>query len=325
MHTIIGVLASLLTAAAVAPATPAAAETYPSRPVRIIVSYAPGGITDIAARLVGQRLGDALGQPFVVENRPGGSGLIAVTTTVRAPADGYTLIVGTVAEFAINPALYRKPPYDVERDLTPVAMLSETPIVLVANGASPYRSVADVIAAARAQPETLGASSPGKGTFNHIAIAQLELEAGIRLVHVPYRGGAPAATAVAAGDVPFGMLAISSVVPFLDPPRIRVLAVTTAKRASFNPEWRTLREEGMSRIDASNWVGMFAPKNVPGPVIDRLHGEIQRVLAMTDIRALFAAGGADPTPMSIAGFDARLKADTARFRTIVKEAGLEAE
>jgi tripartite-type tricarboxylate transporter receptor subunit TctC len=316
---------TLLAAVMLASAAPADAETYPSRPVRIIVSYAPGGVADIAARLVGQKLTDALGQSFIVENRPGGNGFIAVTAAVRAAADGYTLIVGTVAEFAINPSLYKKLPYDVERDLAPVAMLSDTPIVLAANGASPYRSVADVVAAARTKPETLGASSPGKGTFNHVAIAQLEFEAGIRLLHVPYRGGAPAATAVAAGDVPLGMLAISSVVPFLQSQRIRALAVTTAKRASFNPDWKTLQEEGIPRIDASNWVGMFAPRNVPAPVIDRLHDEIQKILAMPDIRSLFAIGGADATPMSVAAFDARIKADTARFRTIAKEAGLEAE
>ena len=282
-------------------------------------------MSDIAARLVGQKLTESFGQSFIVENRPGGNGFIAVTAAVRAPADGYTLLVGTVAEFTINPALYQKLPYDVERDLTPVAMLSDTPLVLATNGYSPYRSVADVIVAAKGKPETLGISSPGAGTFNHITIEQLTLKAGIKLLHVPYRGGAPAATAVAAGDIPLGLLAISSVVPFLQSDRIRVLAVTTLKRSSFNPAWKTLQEEGVPDIDASNWVGMFAPKNVPGPTIEKLHDEIQRVLAEPDIRRLFAVGGADTTPMSVADFDARIKADTARFKNIVKEAGVQTE
>lgn len=321
MRVVVGLLAALVLASA----PPAVAQDYPSRPVRVIVPYAPGGVSDIAARLVGQKLTDALGQSFIVENRPGGNGFVAVTAAVRAPADGHTLLVGTVAEFTINPALFKKLPYDVERDLAPVAMLSDTPIVLATNGDSSFHSVADVIAAARAKPQTLGTSSPGTGTFNHITIAQLELEAGIRLLHVPYRGGAPAATAVAAGDVPLGLLAISSVVPFLQPPRIRVLAVTTAKRSGYNPEWKTLQEEGISHIDASNWVGMFAPKDTPRPVIEKLHAEIQKILATADIRNLFAVGGAEATPMSIAEFDGRVKADTARFRTIVKDAGVQTE
>jgi tripartite-type tricarboxylate transporter receptor subunit TctC len=316
---------ALLAAAVLASVPPADAEDYPARPVRIIVPYAAGGVSDIAARLVGQKLADALGQSFIVENRPGGNGFVAVTATVRAPADGYTLLVSTGTESTIHPALYKKLPYDVERDLAPVAMLSDTPLVFAASSASPYLSVADVIAAARAKPETLGASSPGTGTLNHITIAQLELETGIRLLHVPYRGGAPAATAVAAGDVPLGMLAISSAAPFLQSGRIRVLAVTTAKRSGFNPDWKTLQEAGISRIDASNWVGMFAPRETPGPLIERLHGEIQKILAMAEIRSVLAVGGAEPTPMSIAGFEARIKADTARFRSIVKEAGVQVE
>jgi tripartite-type tricarboxylate transporter receptor subunit TctC len=321
MRAVVAVVAALI----LAPAAPAQAQSYPARPVRIIVPYAPGGVADIAARLVGQKLIDAFGQSFIVENRPGGNGFIAVMAAVRAPADGYTLLVGTVAEFTINPALYKKLPYEVTRDLTPVAMLSNTPIVLATNGDSPYHSVEDVILAARGKPETLGTASPGTGTFNHITIEQLELEAGIKLLHVPYRGGAPAATALAAGDIPLGLLAISSVLPFLQSKHIRVLAVTTSKRSSFNPEWRTLREEGVPKIDASNWVGMFAPKNVPEPIIEKLHDEIQKILVTADIRSLFAVGGADTMPMSIADFDARIRADTARFKDIVKDAGIQAD
>lgn len=302
-----------------------AEEQYPSRPIRILVPYAAGGVSDIAARLVGQKLSGTLGQSVIVDNRPGGNGFIAVTAAARAPADGYTLIVGTVGEFTINPALYKDIPYDVERDLTHVAMLSDTPLVLVANIASPFYSVEDVIAAAKAKPETLGISSPGAGTFNHITIAQLEIRAGIRLLHVPYRGGAPAAAAVAAGDVPLAVLAISSAVPFLQSGRIRVLAVTTAKRSSFNSDWKTLQEEGMSDVDASNWVGMLAVKGVPGPIIQRLHDEIEKILTIREVKERFAAGGADTIPMSVAEFDARIKADIARFKTIVTQAGLHAD
>jgi tripartite-type tricarboxylate transporter receptor subunit TctC len=318
-------IAGLLAASLFAFATMAEEQNYPSRPIRILVPYAAGGVSDIAARLVGQKLSETLGQSIIVDNRPGGNGFLAVTAAARAPADGYTLIVGTVGEFTINPALYKDIPYDVERDLTPVAMLSDTPLVLVANVASPFHSVEDVIAAAKANPETLGVSSPGAGTFNHITIAQFELRAGIRLLHVPYRGGAPAAAAVAAGDVPLAVLAISSAVPFLQSGRIRVLAVTTAKRSSFNSDWKTLQEEGVPDIDASNWVGMLAVRGVPRPIIERLHNEIQKILVMSDVKERFAAGGADTVPMSISDFDARIKADTARFKTIVTQAGLHAD
>jgi tripartite-type tricarboxylate transporter receptor subunit TctC len=320
-----GKILGLLFALVLASATMAEAQDFPSRPIRILVPYAPGGVSDIAARLVGQKLSDILGQSVIVDNRPGGNGFLAVTTVALAPADGYTLIVGTIGEFTINPALYKDIPYNVERDLTPVAMLSDTPLVLVANVDTPYRSVEDVIAAAKAKPETLGISSPGAGTFNHITIAQIELRAGIRLVHVPYRGGAPAAAAVAAGDVPLAVLAISSAVPFLRSGRVRVLAITTAKRSSFNSDWKTFQEEGMPDIDASNWVGMLAPKGVPRPIVEKVHDEIQKILVMPDIKERFAAGGADTVPMSIADFDARIKADTARFKTVVTQAGLHAD
>jgi tripartite-type tricarboxylate transporter receptor subunit TctC len=153
----------------------------------------------------------------------------------------------------------------------------------------------------------------------------MELRAGIRLLHVPYRGGAPAAAALAAGDVPLAVLAISSAVPFLQSGRVRVLAITTAKRSSFNSDWNTLQEEGVPDIDASNWVGMLAPKGVPRPIIERLHDEIQKILIMPDIKERFAVGGADTVPMSIADFDARIKADTVRFKTVVTQAGLHAD
>jgi tripartite-type tricarboxylate transporter receptor subunit TctC len=304
---------------------PVGAETYPSRQIRIFVPYSPGGVSDIAARLVGQKLSDALGQAVIVENRVGGNGVVAISAMVRAPADGYTLIVGTIGEFAINPALYKDFAYEVGRDLRPVAMLSDTPLVLAANGDAPYHSVKEVIAAAKAKPDAIGTSSPGAGTFNHIVIEQLGLRAGIKLLHVPYRGGAPAAAAVAAGDVPLSVLAISSAVPFLQSGRIRVLAVTTAKRSSFNPDWKTLEEEGVPDLNASNWVGMFAAKDVPEPIVEKLHDEIQKILVMPEIRERFAVGGAETTPMSIADFDARIKSDTASFKKIVTEAGIHVE
>jgi len=209
----------------------AQAQNYPTKPIHVIVPYAPGGVADIAARLVGQKLTEAWGQQVVIENRTGGNGFIAVNATVKAPPDGYTLIVGTVGEFTINPALFKDIPYNVQRDLAPVGMLSDTPIVLAAHAGAPFNSVADVIAAGKAQPGRVSIASPGNGTMNHLAIEWMGLGAGVKFQHIPYRGGAPAGAAVAAGDVPLGMLAISSALPHVKSNRARVLALTTARHS----------------------------------------------------------------------------------------------
>jgi tripartite-type tricarboxylate transporter receptor subunit TctC len=260
-----------------------------------------------------------LGQQVIVENRPGGNGFVAIMATVKAAPDGYTFVVGTVGEFAINPSLYKDIiPYDVERDLSPVAMLSVPRSCW--RRAAPRRHC-------RRQDEAGGhsAASPGNGTFNHLAIEWFGLQAGIKLLHIPYRGGAPAATSVAAGDVPLGILAISSVAPFVQSGHIRVLAVTTARRSDYNRDWKTLQEEGVAEVDASNWVGLFAPKGVPQPIIEKLHREIQKILLMQDVRERFAAGGADTMPMGNADFDARVTKDTVRFSKIVADAGITAK
>jgi len=303
-------------------AAPALAQTYPNKPIHLIVPYAPGGVADIAARLVGAKLTEALGQQVVVENRTGGNGFIAVTAVMKAPPDGYTLLVPTVGEITINPALFKDIPYNVQRDLVPVAMLSDTPIVLAAHASSPFNSVADVIAAAKAQPGRISIASPGNGTMNHVAIEWIGIVTGTKFQHIPYRGGAPAGAAVAAGDVPLGTLAISSALPHVKAGRARVLALTTANSSSFNPEWKTLRQLGIPDVDASNWVGMFAPKGTPQPIVDKLNAEIAKILAMPDIKERFAAGGAETLIMTSAALDARVRGDTERLKQIVEKANM---
>ena len=303
-------------------AAPASAQTYPNKPIHLIVPYAPGGVADIAARLVGAKLTEALGQQVVVENRTGGNGFIAVNAVVKAPADGYTLLVPTVGEVTINPALFKDIPYNVQRDLVSVAMLSDTPIVLAANVNSPFNSVADVIAAAKAQPGRISVASPGNGTMNHVAIEWLGIGSGTKFQHIPYRGGAPAGAAVAAGDVPLGTLAISSALPHVKAGRMRVLALTTANTSSFNPEWKTLQQLGVPEVDASNWVGMFAPKGTPQPIVDKLNAEIAKILDMPDLKERFAAGGAETLTMTSAALDARVRADTERLKQIVEKANM---
>ena len=303
-------------------AAPAGAQDYPTRAIRILVPYAPGGISDIAARIVGAKLTDGWGQQVIVENRPGGNGFIAMTATARSAADGYTLVMATVGDIAINPALFKDIPYDVDRDLAPIASVSDAPMVLATNGKSPYRTVADVIAAARAQPGVLNVATPGYGSINQLVLESIALNTGTKFVHVPYKGGAPAAQALVAGDIPLAILASSSVAPHVPSGNIRVLAVTTAKRSALNPEWPTLDEEGVKDINASNWTALLAPKGTPQPIIDKLNAEVVKILNMPDVKDRFAGGGVVTIPSSAAELDARIKREFAVYRVIIEKANV---
>ncbi len=310
---------------ATAGAPPARAQGYPTRPIHVVAPYAPGGIADIASRLIGQKLTEAWGQQIVVENRPGANGFLGVSAVSRAAPDGYTLLVATAGDVTINPVLFKNVPYDVDRDLVSITMLSDTPTVLAANGAAPYRTVADVLKAAKERPGEIPIASPGIGSINQLAFEWMGMQTDTKVLPVPYKGGAPAATSLAGGDVPLGVLAISSVNPFLQNGRIRVLAVTTAKRSSFNPEWPTLQESGVPDVDISNWTVLMAPKGTPQAILDKLHDEVVRILGMPDIKERFAAGGAVTVPMTPAEVDARIKHDTAAFKTIVEKANIRVE
>ena len=301
---------------------PAVSQTYPSKPIHILVPYAPGGIADIASRIVGAKLTEAWGQQVVVENRPGGNGFIAMTAAAKAAPDGYTLVMATVGDVAINPAMFKEMPYDVERDLAPIAMVSDAPMVLAAHAEAPFKSVAEVIAAAKAQPGRLSVATPGNGSVNQIVLEWMALNTGTRFQHIPYKGGAPAAAALAGGDIPLGVLASSSVAPHVKSGRARALAVTMAKRSKFSPDWPTLQEAGVTEVDASNWTALFAPKGTPQPIIDKLNTEVVKILNMPDVKERFAGGGVETIPSSAAELDARVKQAAERFRTIVQKANI---
>ena len=303
-------------------AAPAQAQPYPGKPIHILVPYAPGGITDIAARIVGAKLTEAWAQQVVVENKPGGNGFIAMTAGAKAAPDGYTLVMVTVGDVAINPAMFKEMPYDVERDLAPIAMVSDAPMVLAANADAPFKSVADAIAAAKAQPGRISVATPGNGSVNQIVLEWMALNTGTQFQHIPYKGGAPAAAALAAGDIPLGVLASSSVAPHVKSGRVRVLAVTMGKRSTLSPEWPTLQQEGVKEVDASNWTALFAPKATPQPVIDKLNAEVVKILHMPDVKERFAGGGVDTIPSSAAELDARVKQEAERFRAIVQKANI---
>jgi tripartite-type tricarboxylate transporter receptor subunit TctC len=300
----------------------ALAQNYPVKPIHVLVPYAPGGISDIASRIVGAKLTEAWGQQVVVENRPGGNGFIAMTAAAKAAPDGYTLVMATGGDVAINPALFNDMPYDVERDLAAVSMVSDAPLVLAAHGAAPYKSVAEVIAAAKAQPGRVSVATPGNGSINQIVLEWMALNTDTRFQHIPYKGGAPAAAALAGGDIPLGVLASSSVAPHVKSGRIRVLAVTMANRSKLSPGWPTLQEEGVREVDASNWTALFAPRGTPAAVLDKLNAQVRSVLGVPEVKERFAAGGVETIPSSAAELDARVKQEAERFRAIIRKANI---
>jgi tripartite-type tricarboxylate transporter receptor subunit TctC len=315
------VIALLLVAAA----SSANAQTYPDRPVRILVPYSPGGITDIAARVVGAKLSEYWGHQVVVENRSGGNGLIAMSAVVKADPDGYTLVMASGGDVSLNPALIEKMPYDVERDLVPISGVSDAPIVLAADSRSPYKSVADVIAASKSNPGSIDIGTPGIGSVTHLVLEWLALSTGTKFQNVPFKGGGPTVQALIAGVVPLAVLASSSVAPYVQNGTLRVLGVMSTTRSSLNPEWPTLREQGIPEVNASNWTAMFAPKGTPQPVIDKLNADVVRALGSPDVRERFASGGAQVIPSTPSELAARQKNELAIFRSVVAKSGMHIE
>ncbi len=302
----------------------ALAEDFPSRPIRVIVPFAPGGVVDVTARILTLKMTERLGWNFLVENKPGGNGFIAVTQAAKSAPDGYTLLTAHTGEFAVNPALFANVPYDLDRDFTAITMISDTPMLLVANSKEPYNNFAEMIAAAKKDPGKLAFSSPGNGSVNHIAGEWFSAESGTKLMHVPYKGGAPAVAAVASGEVAMGVVAIPAVMPHLQSGRVKVLGLTTARRAPFNESWMPAAEAGV-KIDASNWVGLFAPKGMPADIIAKLHSEVVKTLQQPDVKKRFADAGADVGGMSSADFADRIRKDSARYKEVVKKGTIRAD
>jgi|HubBroStandDraft_5_1064220.scaffolds.fasta_scaffold16563_2 tripartite-type tricarboxylate transporter receptor subunit TctC len=321
MFRTVHVIALLLVAAA----SSASAQTYPDRPVRILVPYSPGGITDIAARVVGAKLSEYWGHQVVVENRSGGNGLIAMSAVVKADPDGYTLVMASGGDVSLNPVLIEKMPYDVERDLIPISGVSDAPIVLVANSRSLYKSVADVIAASKSNPGSIDIGTPGVGSITHLVLEWLALSTGTKFQNVPFKGGGPAVQALIAGVVPLAVLASSSVAPYVQNGTLRVLGIASITRSSLNPEWPTLREQGIPEVNASNWTAIFAPKGTPQPVIDKLNADVVRALGSPDVRERFASGGAQVISSTSSELAARQKNELAIFRSVVAKSGMHIE
>jgi tripartite-type tricarboxylate transporter receptor subunit TctC len=301
-----------------------AAAQYPSRPVKIVVTIPPGGAPDIAARVIGHRLSESFGQPVVVENRPGSNGNIAAELVARAPADGYTLLLGADSLIAINPHLYARMPIDTLKDLTAVASLVANQFVLSVNPSLPVKTFQEFIDYARKANPPLNYASGGNGSQHQLTMEMLKARAGINLVHVPYRGGAPATTATVAGEVA-AMFAGTSTAPQIKAGRLRALAVSGGKRSSAFPDLPTIGEF-YPGFENSIWLGLFGPAGLPQETLAKLRSEIRKTLELPEVRdKLHAAGGLEPFITAPEEFSALIRRDHERFGKLIKEVGIKAD
>jgi tripartite-type tricarboxylate transporter receptor subunit TctC len=316
---------ALLAILAFSPAhAPAQAQTYPTRTIRFIVPFPAGGVADVTARVISQRLGEALGQTIVVENRPGASGTLGVDTVTKATPDGYTLLF-TTGDFITTPTLMPKMNFDPYKDLIPIVQVATSPLILGAHASGSIGSVKDLVSQAKGDPGKIAYSSPGNGTINQLAVEWLGIEAKLKFLHVPYRGGAPAAVAVAAGDVPIGALTPSSMQPLLEAGKIKVLALMTKQKPAFaSPDWTTLAEQGFP-VDAALWVALFAPTGTPQAIVDRLDQEVLRILKDEAVRKRLNQLGTEASGISQKVFVDRIRTDAARYLDVIKQTGVKVD
>ena len=322
---------SLLVAAAAAwtlvlvPSGPAAAQAFPSKPIRLIVPFPAGGTADILARLLGEKMAESFGQSVVVENRAGAAGSLGATAAARSPADGYTLFMGTTGTQAINPAVNAKVGYDPLKDFTAVSNFAASPFVLVVHPSQPAKSVAELVDAAKAQPGKLTYASFGTGSSAHMTGEMFRVRAGIDIVHVPYKGAPPALTDLMGGHVGMMFTLLPSVLQHIKSGALRPLALAAERRDPALPEVRTFGEAGMPGFVSDSWYGILAPAGTPAPIVARLNGEIQRVLAMPDVKARLAAEGAEAVGNSPEQFDAQIRRDLAHWTRVAREAKVNLE
>jgi tripartite-type tricarboxylate transporter receptor subunit TctC len=294
---------------------------YPNKPIRLVVPFPPGGTTDVIGRLIGQQLSIRLGQQFVIDNRPGAGGSIGTDIVAKAPADGYTLLLGTVASQSINPSLYAHLPYNAAKDFAPISMLGVLPNVLVVNPSLPVHSVQELVALTKAKPGTLTFASGGNGTTHHLAGELFKRMAGVDMTHVPYKGNAPAITDVLGGQISMMFDNINNSLPYIKAGKLRALAVTGAVRAPIVANLPTLAELGFAGYDITAWFALFAPAGTPQPVIERLNIEVNRALRERQVRELLAAEGIEAQSSTPQQLNAFLQTEAVRWAKLVKESG----
>jgi len=316
-------IAALALIAAVLPHAADAQPQYPAKPIRLVVPFSAGSATDILARIIGSKMGEGGHWQVMVDNRPGAGGTLGATTVAKSPPDGYTLILVSVGH-AINATLYPKLGYDTVKDFAPVSLVASVPNVLVVNAASPYKSVHDIVVAAKAKPGAMNFDSAGSGSSTHLSGEMFRMQAGIDIVHIPYKGTGEALTDVMAGRGDMMFAPTVSAMPFVRQGKLRALAVTTPKRANALPDIPTVAESGLPGYAFDSWFGVLAPAGTPKEVINALNTEIGKALASPDVRERLAAQGAEPrgsTPQEFAGY---IQAEIGKLAPLVKQSGVRA-
>ena len=302
--------------------TPAAAQPYPSRVVKLIVPQTPGGATDVFARKIGQLLSEKWGQPVVIENRAGAGGVVGTDVVAKSTPDGYTLLVTYAGSQAINPSLYPKIPFDSVKDFQTIATLASTPFVLIVHPKLPAKNLAEYVALARARPDALTYASSGNGSVNHLLGEMLKTEAGIKMLHVPYRGVAPAITDVIGGQVDSAFSSVPSVLQMVQTDKVRALAISSAKRVAAAPEIPTIAESGFPGFDVNPWWGILAPAGIDVTIVRKINEDVANILRTKEMIDFLAAQGAEPLITSPEAFLKILEADVVKWAKVVKSAGV---
>jgi len=301
--------------------TPSFAQTWPAKPIKWIVPFAPGGTTDILARTIGEKLTVALGQPVIVENKPGAGGGVGADFTAKAPPDGYTIMGGTISTHAINASLYKTLPYDPIKDFVPITLIARVPNMLVVNPEIPAKNVAELIALLKANPGKYSFASSGNGTSQHLSGELFKSMAGVDMQHIPYKGSPPALQDVVAGQVAMTFDNITTAWPLAKGGKLRALAVTTAKRSAIAPEIPTLSESGLAGYEVGSWQGVFAPAGTPPAIVARLNSEIVKIINMPEVKEKLIGLGAEPVGDSSAEFGAIVKTEVVKWAEVVKKSG----
>src|SRR3954470_2130800 len=302
-----------------------AAQPYPAKPIRFVVPYVPGGNTDILARLIGQKLTEAWGQQVIIDNRPGAAGTVGAELVARSPADGYTLIMGSFGNIIVANSLYKNLKYDPLKDFASIALVSLPPGVLVENPAVPAQSVKELIAYAKSNPRRLNYGSPGTGAWNHLFFELFNATAGVSIVHVPYKGIAPAVVDLLGGQVQLAMSAFPTALPHVKSGKLRALGVTSAKRSGLLPEAPTIAESGLSGYEAAGWFGVLSPAGTPPAVVAKLNTEINRILELPEVKTSLANDGAEPAGGTPAQMAQSARAESVKWNKLIRELNLRVE
>ena len=299
----------------------ACAQAWPNKPIKYIVPFAPGGTTDILGRTIADKLAVALGQPVVVENKPGAGGGVGAEYTAKQPADGYTIMGGTISTHAINASLYKSLGYDPVRDFVPVTLIARVPNMLVVNPSLPAKDVKELIALLKANPGKYSFASSGNGTSQHLSGELFKTMTGVEMQHIPYKGSPPALADVVGGNVAMTFDNITTAWPLAKGGKLRAIAVTTAQRSSVAPDVPTLAEAGLAGYEVGSWQGVFAPAGTPPEIVRRLNAEIVKIINLPEVREKLVGLGAEPAPMTSEAFGALVKSEVTKWADVVKKSG----